>query len=254
MIIPNCRELIARIKKRPEHFFIIHYSCQSLYDENEGLSPRITSIAVIHYTTGQAVSFSTHAVAEELKVDRDSVRDRFDEIERQLLSDFYAFVRDRRDRFWIHWNMRNLTYGFEHLEHRYRVLGGSDAAVIPIEHRVNLNDMLADRYGSNYASDPKMKSLMEMNGGTHRNFLTGQEEVEAFDSGEFIRMHSSTLCKAEFFKIVMGRLVTGTVRTKSSTLGVKLDRLFESRVAKGIGFVGTVVGIFVLLWRIIEFT
>ena len=254
MIILNSGDLITRIKKKPENFFIIHYSCQSLYDDNEGLSPRITSIAVIHYTTGQAVSFSTHAVAEELGLDRDSVRDKFDDIEINLLSKFYAFVRDRRDRIWVHWNMRNLTYGFEHLEHRYRVLGGSDAAVIPIEHRVNLNDMLSNRYGSDYALDPKMKSLMETNGGIHRNFLTGQEEVEAFNNGEFIRMHSSTLCKAEFFKIMMKKLVNGTIRTRSNTLGVKLDRLLESRAAKGVALFGTFVGICGVVWRVIEYT
>ena len=253
MIISNSRDLIRRIKKKPENFFIIHYSCQSLYDDNEGLLPRITSIAVIHFTTGQAVSFSTHAVAEELKIDRDEVRGRFDEIELKLLSNFYKFIRDKRDRFWVHWNMRNLTYGFEHIEHRYQVLGGSDAPVVPIEHRINLNDYLADRYGSRYAAHPKMKSLMELNGGPNRHFLTGEEEVNAFNSNEFIRMHNSTLCKAEFFKFVMKRLVDGRLRTKSKNIGVKLDRLFESRLAKGVGFVGACVGLIAIIWELIKF-
>ena len=65
---------------------------------------------------------------EELHIPRRSVRDRFDDVERKLLQDFYAFVRDRRDKYWIHWNMRNLTFGFEHLERRYRVLGGNRRA------------------------------------------------------------------------------------------------------------------------------
>lgn len=243
MIIFNSRDLMKRIRKRPENFFIIHYSCQSLFDENEGLSPRITSIAVIHFITGQAVSFSTHAVAERLKIDRNSVREKFDEIEFQLLEEFYKFVRDRRDRFWVHWNMRNLTYGFEHLDHRYRALGGPDTPVIPIEHRINLNDILADRYGSHYAPHPKMKSLMELNGGIHRDFLMGMEEVEAFNNNEFIRMHNSTLCKVEFFRIVINKLVNGKIHTKSNSLGVRLDRLFESRFAKGIALIGACIGL-----------
>jgi hypothetical protein len=184
MAIYSSREFIREIKKRPENFYVIHYSCQSLYDDNEALSPRITSITISHYATEQTVSYSTHSIAEELHIPRDTVHERVDEVERELLRGFYSFIRDRRDKYWIHWNMRNLTYGFEHLEHRYRVLGGSDAPVIPVERRLNLNDLLADRYGHEYAPHLKLKSLMEMNGGIHRHFLTGEEEVRAFQNNE----------------------------------------------------------------------
>ncbi len=191
MGVYNSQQFMNEVKRRPENFYLIHYSCQSLYDDNEALSPRVTSIAITHYATEQTISFSTHAVAEELRIGRDGVLERFDEIERELLRAFYAFVRDRRDKYWVHWNMRNLTFGFEHLEHRYRTLGGMDAAVIPVERRLNLNDLLSDRFGSKYAPHPKMKSLMELNGGIHRHFLNGEEEVQAFRNNEFIRMHLS---------------------------------------------------------------
>lgn len=252
MSISNSREFIRRLKRNPENFYIIHYSCQSLYDDNENLSPCITSIAVSHFATEQIVSFSTHAVAEELAIERDLVRERFDEIELKLLSDFYAFIRDRRDRYWIHWNMRNLTYGFEHLEHRYRVLGRSDAPVIPVEHRINLNDMLRNHYGSGYVAHPKMTSLMELNGGTHRHFLTGKEEVEAFDRSEFIGMHNSTLCKVGFFHYAVRAMIKGKLRTRSKSWGVKLDRIFEGRFAKCVGFLGAICTILIVIWQLLE--
>jgi hypothetical protein len=122
MAINNCTDFVRQVKKHPENFYIIHYSCQNLNDDNEGLSPRITSIAVAHFSTGQTVSFSCHAVAEELSISRDMVKNRYDEIEVRLLDDFYTFIRDRKQFNWVHWNMRNLTYGFEHVEHRYRAL------------------------------------------------------------------------------------------------------------------------------------
>ena len=252
MSISNGREFIRRLKRNSESFYIIHYSCQSLYDDNEGLSPRITSIAVSHFATDQTVSFSTHAFAEKLGIERDSVRERFDDIERRLLSEFYAFARDRRDKYWIHWNMRNLTYGFEHLEHRYLALGGDDAVAMPVERRINLNDMIKDRYGVDYVSNPKMQTLMELNGGIRRNFLAGLEEVEAFNRCEFIRMHSSTLCKVEFFSDVMRAMIRGRLQTKSKSLGVRLDRLFESRLSKCVGFVGAVGTVLVLLWQLVK--
>ena len=122
MSINDSRLFIKEIRRHPENFYIVHYSCQSLYDDNQDLSPRITSIAITHYASEQTISFSTHAIAEELDIPREMVRDRFDDVERKLLNDFYEFIRDRRDKYWVHWNMRNLTFGFEHLEHRYRVL------------------------------------------------------------------------------------------------------------------------------------
>lgn len=243
MPIFTCSDFLGELKKSPQDFYLIHYSCQSLYDDCGGLSPRITSIAVTHFASEQTISFSTHAIAEELAISRENVRNRFNEIELHLLRGFNSFVRERRDKYWVHWNMRNLTYGFEHLEHRYRALGGRDFSAVPVEHRINLNDMLSDRYGADYAGHPKLKSLMELNGGLHRHFLTGQEEVEAFENNEFIKMHSSTLSKIGFFYKVIRKMMTGRLNVASRNIGVRLDKLFESRIAKIIGFVATILTI-----------
>ncbi|WP_222183196.1 hypothetical protein [Geminicoccus harenae] len=164
-----------KIRKNPERFYIIHYSSQSLFDAEAGaLSPRITSVVVRHYQSGQTVSFATHTVAEYLGIGLDEIESRYDEIERELLTQFYSFVMDRREKFWIHWNMRNVTFGFEHLEHRYRVLTKKEPPNIPIEVRVNLNDALKQRFGSDYAPDPRMPSLMKLNGSLVQGFLSGK--------------------------------------------------------------------------------
>ena len=68
MTIVNSKEFIKEVKRTPQNFYIIHYSCQSLNDDNDGLSPRITSIAILHLSTDQTVSFSIHAIAEELGI------------------------------------------------------------------------------------------------------------------------------------------------------------------------------------------
>ncbi len=251
MSITDGREFIREIKKAPQNFFLIHYSCHSLYDDNEALSPRITSIAITHYATGQAVSFSTHAIAEELRIAREDVMAKFDAIELELLSGFYRFIRDRRDKYWVHWNMRNLTYGFEHLEHRYRALGGGDAAVIPVERRLNLNDLLSDRYGADYAPHPKMKSLMELNGGIPRHFLEGREEIQAFENKDFIRMHNSTLSKVGFLNSTIRKMVNGKLKTASKGFGVMLDRIFDGRPAKTIALTSSMFGVGAIIWQAI---
>ena len=109
-----------------------------------------------------------------------NVESNYDAIEKSLLQRFYTFLRERREKYWIHWNMRNLTYGFEHLEHRYRLLCKTEPPSVPIEVRLNLNDILIERYGSDYASPPRMKNLMLLNGGLDIRFLEGAQEAEAF--------------------------------------------------------------------------
>lgn len=155
---------IININKNPDQYYIIHYACQNLNDDNETLSPRITSIVLCHYYNGETISFSTYSIAEELNIKRSEVINNFNMVEKELLDRYFEFIKDKLDKFWIHWNMRNLTYGFEHLEHRYKILGGKNIPIIPLDRRINLNDIIAIRYGKNYVKDPKMRSLMEING------------------------------------------------------------------------------------------
>jgi hypothetical protein len=125
---------LKTVEKNPDRFYIIHYSSQSLYDEGvDGLSPRITSIVVMNYATKQTVSFALYAVAETLGIAKEGVADHYDEIEKVLLARFNAFVRNKRERWWVHWNMRNLTYGSEHLEHRYPCVSAGAIALLVID-------------------------------------------------------------------------------------------------------------------------
>lgn len=227
--MPKATPFFTDVGKHPDRFYIVHYSSQSLFDAEIGAhSPRITSIVVRHYVSGQTVSFSMHTVAEYLGVSSEDVEARYDDIERELLSQFYNFARDRREKYWVHWNMRNVVFGFEHLEHRYRTLNRAEPPSIPVEVRKNLNDMLKQAYGSDYAKDPKMLSLMELNGGKIQGFLSGGEEAEAFRAKDFIRMHTSTIAKVGFFSYVITESRKGKLVTAASGILNAMDRLLES--------------------------
>ncbi|RPD83687.1 hypothetical protein [Luteimonas sp. 100069] len=244
MGISSGRQLRKRARKEPHEFFVIHYSCQSLYDDNrESMSPRITSIIVSHLGSGQSLSFSTHAIAEELGISREEVRGNFDAVERQLLRSFFQFIANNRQKYWVHWNMRNLTFGFEHLEHRYRVLTNATPPEIPVDRRVNLNDIFAEHFGDGYAAHPRLRSLMELNGGVHRDFLGGEEEVLAFEQNEFLRMHNSTHAKTGFISKAFNRFIRGKLVTANRELGVWLDRTFESRLTRGVALFGALASI-----------
>jgi hypothetical protein len=139
--------------------------------------------------------------------------------------------------------MRNLVFGFEHLEHRYRALTHKDAPQIPVEVRINLSDVLKNRYGSDYAPDPRMINLMKLNGDLDQRFLEGKGEAEAFQNGQFIRMNSSTMSKVDFFAHVIRLMAKGKLRTAANSLGAWVDRLLESRTAKVVALLSGTIGI-----------
>ena len=250
MPISNSAEFFAALKRRPHTFYIIHYSCESLYDDNTGLSPRITSIAVKHYSSGQTVSFSAHIVAEQLGIAREQIHEQYDEVEARLLKDFFSFARERKGDTWVHWNMDNIAYGFEHIEHRYECLLKETPPVVPVEQRVNLSWMISDRYGTDYAPHPKMLKLMEQNGERDRHFLTGLEEIDAFKKHEFIRMHMSVLAKVNFFRDVMDKASRGKLKTTSNSLLYHADQLLEGRGARFISLAGNAASVGVVIWQV----
>ncbi len=225
----NDREFLKNLRKIPENFVIIRYA---LFQSSACATPKITSISIIDYNTEQAKDFSTHLIAEELQIEQEDVKDCFDKIELELLRQFYEFVREHKNKFWVHWNMRNINHGFEHLAHRYRVLGGKDNEKIPDDNCINLNKILEDRYGENYIEHTRLLSLMKKNGGRHKDFLTDDEEVDAFNNNEFLRLHKSTLVKTGFLYSVMEKMLKGKLKTNSRGWGVMIDKFLDSREKK----------------------
>jgi len=248
--------VISEIKKKPNSFYIIHYSSESLYgEEKNAKSPRITSIAVMQYETRQTKSFSLHAVAEELGFKPDQIEENYDAIENELLKQFFNFARDRRFHYWLHWNMRNQVFGFEHLEHRYRVttqeVPQEVPQEIPVEQRISISDVLNEYYGDQYADHPKMLNLMKLNGDQPQGWLRGEEEAECFKSKDFIRMHASTLAKVNFFYFVISNALKGKLKTKGKNLGARADTLLESRGAKVLSLIGNIIAAIITIAAIL---
>jgi hypothetical protein len=242
--VVDAKNFFKELRKAPDTFLVIHYSSQGLYDEGiDGLSPRITSIVVRHYSTRQTLSFTIHAVAEDLGIPKEEVEHRYDEVEREVLKQFYAFSRNNVGKTWVHWQMKNLVFGFEHLEHRYRMLSREEPHRIPIEARVNIVDILRERYGEDFAPDPRMKNLMLLNGPIDRRFLSGEDEAAAFKNQEFIRMNTSTISKVEFFWWVIEQARRGKLHTAGNRLINRVDRLLESRWSRLGALIGTAIAL-----------
>lgn len=221
--------------------FVIHYSCENLSDQNESLSPRITSIAVQHLESKTNYSFAVHLIAERLHVARIDIESHYDEIERELLIKFSEFVQAHPSIYWLHWNMGSAHYGFGHIAHRYSVLTNNEFPNIQITNIFDLSDLLKEKYGKDYVDHPRMQKLMELNDGTHPDYLTGENEVQAFRNREFVRMHRSTIHKTHFFSKVFELLLSNKLITQRSNRREKINRFMEHSVVKIITGIATLV-------------
>lgn len=245
-------EKMKFLVKNEEQIYFVHYSCQNLSDDNEGYSPRITSIAILHMNSDQMNSFSMHLIAEEMNIPRNKILENYDNIEKMMLKRFFDFANERAGKsIWIHWNMTNINFGFETLEHRYRVLSGEIPFHIPENSRFNLSKLVRQRYGANYVEDPKMLNLMILNGGRDRNFLSGEEEVRAYKALEFIKLHNSTMCKVYFFKSVFYKLVNKKLRTKTNAYKYKINELYQHPIVQILSLIGIIGSLISLLIAIL---
>jgi hypothetical protein len=120
----EARKTVDSLMEHTSNVLIIHYSCESFYDSPDGRTPRVTSIAVRNLDSGQTHSFSIHKVAEQIGVLPINITSKYDDLERGMLEEYFEYVKTHDGFKWVHWNMRDINYGFAAIEHRFRVLGG----------------------------------------------------------------------------------------------------------------------------------
>jgi hypothetical protein len=223
------KETLKSINEQQANYLIIHYSCESFYNIPNGRTPRITSIAVKYFDTGQTKSFSIHKVAEIKGIPFDQIETNYNELERIMLDEFYKFV-DTHDRYkWFHLNMRNVNFGFEAIAHRYMVLGGAPV-LIQDNLKFDIGSLLNDLYGSEYISHPRIETLCKTNDITMANFLNGAQEAEAFEEREYVKLHQSTLRKVENLKIIIERANENSLKTNSNLFkqyGISPQSIFQ---------------------------
>lgn len=215
----NALKNIYEILKQEKMILVIHYSCESFYEDLEKQTsrketPRITSIAVRNYGSGQTRSFSIHKIAE-LNSNNYNIDNNYDGLEKKMLEEYFDYLEKHKNYHWIHWNMRDINYGFQAIEHRFKVLGGEPIS-LEDSHKFDLSRALIAIYGTAYISHPRLEQLINKNNITKLNFLTGKEEAEAFNNKDFVKLHQSTLRKADILANVLGRVFDGSLKTNAT--------------------------------------
>ena len=244
----EAKKHLAEIYDRRQKVIVIHYSCESFYNRREETSPRITSIAVRNLATAQTESFSIHQLAER-KGKLDDMKVLYDELENQILREFFEYAKGRLDYTWLHWNMRDSNYGFAALEHRFQVHGGQPAE-IPDVCRRDLSRLLLELYGVNDIGHPRLESLVKKNDMSDRDFLNGEDEAKAFVDGRYVDLHRSTLRKVDVISDIANRAADGTLKTDArpieiygSYLAFAVAKAKEHWVISLIGILGAIASV-----------
>lgn len=225
----NAKDLIKKIERNPPNYLLIHYSCESFYNIIDGHTPRITSIAIRHLATGQTESFSLHKTAEQMGIKSKEIPNNYDLIEKEMLEEYFNFLKENKDKFFIHVNMRDINYGFKAIEHRYKVLKGTPF-VLQDSQKIDFARLLIHLFGTNYIGHPRMENLFKLNGIKPLFFLPGKEEADAFEKHEYVKLHQSTLSKVDIYSNLLDRAVKGTLKTNAKwyeIYGITPQGIFE---------------------------
>lgn len=253
------KKIIAQMEdflERGDRVFIIHYSCESFYEKES--SSRITSIAVRNLESGQTYSFSIHQIAEERHINTECTRDYYDELEKVMLERFFCFVERNQNMSWVHWNMRDVNYGFAAIEHRYRVLGGRPIC-IDEQKKFDLSRALIDVYGVGYIGHPRLEMLMNRNKISKKDFLSGQEEAYTFEGKEYVKLHQSTLRKVDTLANIFERAVNKTLQVDSTWFEqngynkeVLVELICKHWVVSLIGLITTIGGFITFIYNMVK--
>jgi len=205
---------LKKITEDSSKVLFIHYSSSSTFDEDDygNISPIITSI-VIKSLGGQIdKQYAIHLEADKAQIPKDQIHDSYRDLELRILKLYNGFVRRHLDCYWIHWDMKNIHFGFEAIKHRYEKIFEdlSEYCEIPSNKKKNLRKIIEGMYGESFVSGADtMKSLMLCNSKNIENsiYLSTDNESSQFESKNFSSVIKSVDLKVDFIRKVTNKLL-----------------------------------------------
>ncbi len=189
----------------------VHYYSSPWVDAQTG-TPRPLMIGVRDFVTGKLDLFAVHTLAELRGFEPSEILGKLDQLEKGILEAFYESIQVNRKMRWVHWGMEGPVWGFPALAHRFRALGGRPPE-IPAQRQINLAAALKLTYGAQYAPNPRLPSLAEMNGVNVHGWLWPLEDLQAATrAAEYTRMTLSLGRQLNVIAEVFALFVTGKLR------------------------------------------
>jgi hypothetical protein len=226
------KDSILELKKKNKKTLIIHYSCESFFNTN-GRSPRITSICVKNRGNNITKTFSIHLQAQFHNKELCCLTNEdYDYLEKSMLKDFANFLKRHQTYNWVHWNMRDSSFGFEAISNRYRILGGH-LKEIEDQFKFDLPEILGLLYTYDFEDHKpsgQLLNLAKRNKISDRDALLGKEEANCFESKDYLKLHMSTCRKVEIIDRILTLEENNHLKVKSNLIkkyGLTPTGIFE---------------------------
>jgi hypothetical protein len=226
---PN-RQRLARQRLRdlfgqPSSVYAVHYACESITGAG---SARIASIVARNLGDGATYAFSIHQEAELALTPPEHYARELDRLEFALLQKFFRFLSENQRARFVHWKMRDASYGFEAIELRYRRLGGAKPLPIHDSQKLNLAAHLKDIYGEGYAEPANIVGLARLNAFTMEGLIAGPDEPIAFQRHEYHALLRSTTRKVALIGDIARASADGRLKTTKGWWQMNGGRLREA--------------------------
>lgn len=218
--------MLRAARRAREGLYTVHYACQNLNDVKDAPAS-VTCVGFYDVNAGAANAFGVSNVG--------TASTPMEEREVLLLNAAMKFFRDHGEARWVHWKMNRPEYGFQALADRLTWLGHEPPAVPPPDRRHDLDGLIAERHGRDYAAHPRLPHLIGNNGMLSRYARWGAEEPELVSRHEYAAVQQSTTEKVRLLADIFGLLVEGRLQTKNSTGDVPFAGAYLDAVAVVLG-------------------
>lgn len=206
----STRELMHALTNG-ERIVCIHYSCESFHD----VTDRPLAIAAIGVT--ELTDPTGERVSQVFSIANSSPNENLIEREKEMFARFFEYAKGLLSPRWVHWNMNNATYGFSALAARYRYLTNGDAPNVFTSDRLyDLDAIVGERHGRDFARHPKMRSLFSLNGYFMSFFKDGKDEAKAFSEGDYRLCEASSAEKSSLIGSALVAFSSGSLQTANS--------------------------------------
>ena len=237
---------IEELTKNSADVLIIHYSQLIIHDtDEENMSPLISAIVIRSLDGSIYEHFAIHLEADKSNIPKDEIHNNYSELEFFTLNAFNNFIKRHKTKLWVHWEMKNIHFGFEAIKHRFnKLVEGSREKfeVIPINNKINLNYLIESMYGDDYVEGPdKLHSLIEVNNKiVSREYLSLDREAMEFENGNF----TSILESLDFKVDSIGKFLSKIKRKNLKVQNRNGYAIFQDIVTHPVfSFLGWLVGI-----------
>ncbi len=246
---------LKNLTEDPSKVLFIHYSQSNTFEDDDygNISPIITSIVVKSLDGLVDQQFAIHFEADKADIPIDEIQNSYRELELRILKAFNDFSKRHCECNWIHWDMKNIHFGFEAIKHRYEKIFGDlkEYNEIPINNKKNLRDIIEGMYGENFVNGPDtLKSLMKCNSNNIDNniYLSSSVESTEFERKNFVNVIKSVDLKVEFIKKATSKLIEKKlIVSNKNTYAIFVD-IVNHPIFTFIGWIVGILGLILAIW------